>query len=187
MSILKFLYRQANFLNVHYRKILCSALVLCHLDYASSAWYTSLSNNLKNKLQITQNKCIRYIHNLGPRSHVGFVELENTGLLSVKYRMSQLRLNLIHKVFYGEAPTYLNEHFNLITHNYNTRFSNKNFLLPNAKNQICQTFYYNSIRDWNGLPLHIKSIQNSESFKFNVKKFLMDMARRENNSIFLYY
>ena len=40
---LKFIYRQANCLNMASRKLLCSSLIMCHFDYASSMWYSSLS------------------------------------------------------------------------------------------------------------------------------------------------
>ena len=36
---LKFLYRQAKFLDLSCKMSLCSALIQCHLDYACSAWY----------------------------------------------------------------------------------------------------------------------------------------------------
>ena len=48
-SQLKFLYRQARFLNVKCKMSLCSALVQCHLDYSCSAWYSGLSKTLKKK------------------------------------------------------------------------------------------------------------------------------------------
>ena len=37
-SRLTFLYRQAKYLNTRSRKLLTSALILCHFDYACSAW-----------------------------------------------------------------------------------------------------------------------------------------------------
>ena len=47
-SRLKFLYRYKSILKEQSRKILCSALIQCHLDYSCSSWYTNL-----NKLQAT--------------------------------------------------------------------------------------------------------------------------------------
>ena len=74
-SRMKFMYRQSNCLNQNSRKILCSALIQCHFDYACSSWYSGLGQRLKQKLQITQNKMVRFILNLSPRSHVGYAEL----------------------------------------------------------------------------------------------------------------
>ena len=57
---LRFLYRQSKYLNKRPRRMLCNTIIQPHFDYASSAWYPNLSKNLKSKLQIAQNKCIRY-------------------------------------------------------------------------------------------------------------------------------
>ena len=39
---------------------LCNVLIQPHFFYASSAQYTHLSKKLKNKIQSSQNKCIRF-------------------------------------------------------------------------------------------------------------------------------
>ena len=39
---------------------LCDALVQPHLDYASSAWYLNFAQEMKNEIQISQNKCFQY-------------------------------------------------------------------------------------------------------------------------------
>ena len=59
-SRLKFLYRKNRFLDVPLRRLLCNALIQPHFDYACTAWYPNLSKKLKDKLQVTQNKCIRF-------------------------------------------------------------------------------------------------------------------------------
>ena len=50
---------------VLFREIKC-----IHFDYACSFWYPGLSKVLKNKLQVTQNKIIRFVLNMDSRSHV---------------------------------------------------------------------------------------------------------------------
>ena len=55
---LRYLYRHGKYLNPRLRRMLCNALIQPHFDYASSAWYPNLTKGLKEKLQITQNKCI---------------------------------------------------------------------------------------------------------------------------------
>ena len=57
---LKFLYRKNNFLTPALRRLLCNALIQPHFDYACSAWYPNLTKKLKPRIQITQNKCIRF-------------------------------------------------------------------------------------------------------------------------------
>ena len=55
---LRFLYRQGKYLNPRLRRMLCNTIIQPHFDYACSAWYPNLTQGLKNKLQIAQNKCI---------------------------------------------------------------------------------------------------------------------------------
>ena len=68
---MKFMYRYKNCLNQSLRKKLCSALISCHFDYCCQAWYISLTKLQKQKLQAAQNKMVRYILDLPPRSHIG--------------------------------------------------------------------------------------------------------------------
>ena len=64
---IKFLYRKSQFLTTSLRRLLCNALIQPHFDYACSAWYPNLNKGLKKKLQITQNKCMRFCLQLGNR------------------------------------------------------------------------------------------------------------------------
>ena len=63
---LKVMYRHSSTLSSRARKNLCSALILCHIDYSCSSWYAGLTKCLKKKLQIAQSKVIRFINSLGP-------------------------------------------------------------------------------------------------------------------------
>ena len=87
---LKCIYRHGKSLNEKSRKLLFSALVQCHFGYSASSWYMSLTKKLKQSLQIAQNKMVRFILNLGPRSHVGQEELDRVGILNTKHRVNQL-------------------------------------------------------------------------------------------------
>ena len=68
---LKFLYRQTRNVNIETNKLLTSALVHCHFDYASSSWYSGLTKKYKARLQCTQNKVIRFLLNAPARTHIG--------------------------------------------------------------------------------------------------------------------
>ena len=45
---------------------------------------------------------------------------------------------------------------------------------PPIKGGESTTFFYSGIKDWNSLPDPIKSCNNKNSFKINVKKYLME-------------
>ena len=69
------------------------------------------NKQLKKKLPICQNKTVCFIKNLGPRSHIGFLELNSLNMLNVDFRVKQLRLSHVHKMFNGTGPSYLSEQF----------------------------------------------------------------------------
>ena len=186
---LKFLYRQSNCLSEKARKNLCSALILCHFDYSFSSWYAGLNKGLKRKLQISQNKVIRFINQLGPRTRITSDILMNLNLLNVETRVKQLRLNHVHKIFYNLCPSYLQENFVPLrdVHHHNTRSSGYNFLVPNCKGVEDSTFYYTGIKDWNSLPEWLKQIESPQKFKIALKKYLIEYCCAAEQEIFLYY
>ena len=130
---LKFLYRNQNHLNSKTRRTLANALIFSHFDYAMGAWYPALTKKLKSRLQITQNKVVRFILGLGPRSHIGQTELDRVGLLCVEDRSEQLILNTMFDVFYNVAPPYLSANFSRNENRYSTRSSLNSFKVPRTK------------------------------------------------------
>ena len=140
---LKFLYRQAKFLDFTCKMSLCSALIQCHLDYACSAWYSGLSKCLKKKLQICQNKMVRFILDYFPRQSVNYDVLSSINMLSVEDRVKQLRLNHVFNIFHQKAPTYMQDNFVLKTARNNGRqkrsVSNLDFNIPRVSS--CQSIY----------------------------------------------
>ena len=184
---LKFFYRHRHSLNEKSRKTLCSALIQCHFDYACSSWYSALSQALKNKLQIMQNKVVRFVLNLDPRSHIGQRELDQLKMLYVKDRVIQLKMNHVFNISNGLSNSYLGSNFNHFSsiHHYNTRNSELNFILPKAKSQACKTFYFTAIQDWNSLSTDIKSIRNKQSFKSAIRSYLSlsNMKKEDKQNI----
>ena len=96
---LRFLYRQRRFLTQQLRRDLSVALIQSHFDYCRLAWQTTLSKVLKSKLQVLQNKMVRFILDLPPRSHIGHEQLKAVNLLEVESRIKQIRLNYVLKFF----------------------------------------------------------------------------------------
>ena len=101
--------------------------------------------------------------------------LFRTYLLNVETRVKQLRLNHLHKIFYDLCPTYLKINFVPLkgVHQYCTRSSHYNFLVPHCHNLDKSTFTYAGIADWNSLPECLKAIENTQRFKVALKKYLM--------------
>ena len=73
---LKFLYRKNRFLTPTLRRLLCNAIIQPHFDYASSAWFPNLTKKLKNRIQTSQNKSIRFCLPLDKMTNVSHKEFE---------------------------------------------------------------------------------------------------------------
>ena len=88
---------------------------------------------------------------MGPRSHIGFSELDSLGMLIVYFRVKQLRLGHAHKIFNDRCPSYLSENFvktsDILRHN--TRGSRENFVVPSVSGVAATTFYYSAINGQN--------------------------------------
>lgn len=81
---LKFLYRKQKLLSLYTKKMLIMSLIQCHFDYACSIWYYGIAQNLKNRLQVTQNKIIRFVLRLDQRSHIYTEYFSQLGWLPVE-------------------------------------------------------------------------------------------------------
>ena len=62
-------------LNLEVKKVLCTLLVQCSFDYSCCLWYSGINETFKKKLQVMQNKMIRFILKLDNRTHIGNDEL----------------------------------------------------------------------------------------------------------------
>ena len=113
-SRLKFLNRKNKFLTPVLRRLLCNALIQPHFDYASSAWYPNLTQIMKDKIQITQNKCIRYSLQLDKMTHTSKNEFETLNWLPIKERFNQHINSIVFKHFTEQCPSYLNEVLELV-------------------------------------------------------------------------
>ena len=89
---LKFIYQKNSFLTPGLQRMLCNALIQPHFDYACSTWYPNLNVKLK-KLQIVQNKCIRFCLKLVKMHYISEEDFKTINWLPVDQRVQQ-RLNV---------------------------------------------------------------------------------------------
>ena len=112
------------------------SMIQYHFDYACSFWYPGISKFLRNRLQVTQNKIIRFIFQMDPRSHVGADTFRSLRWLPVSKRVEQIILNHVFKVKSGLSPEYMSEQFIPASsvHTYSTRFRETgSFSIPKVK------------------------------------------------------
>ena len=178
-SRLKFLHTKNKFLTPVLRRLLCNALIQPHFDYASSAWYPNLTQNMKNKIQITQNKCIRYCLQLHKMTHISKNEFETLNWLPVKERFNQSINSIVFKYFTKQCPSYLNEVCELAFPN-NLRLRNKylKLIFPFRKTNMGQnTLSFIGPPIWNKIPEVLKKANSINTFKLNLKKYYLTQPK----------
>ena len=178
---IKFLYRQAQYFDLKTKKNLVSALVLCYFDYSISSWFMSLTALSRSKLQVAQNKALRFVLNVGPRVRIEYADFKLLNLLNVELRAKQLRLHHMYNIYNNKSPVYMNAYFCRMSevHNYGTRGSHFNYQLPKSNTNISKTFHFNATKDWNSLPSNIKDIHSKSTFKYVCKKWLFGEMNSE--------
>ena len=101
---LNHLFRKNQFLTPSLRRLLCNALIQPHFDYACTAWYPNLNKKLKNKIQTTQNKCVRFCPNLDKMAHISQNELEKLNWIPISNRINQCILSTTFKFVNDIGP-----------------------------------------------------------------------------------
>uniref|UniRef100_A0A8C7QXU9 Reverse transcriptase domain-containing protein n=1 Tax=Oncorhynchus mykiss TaxID=8022 RepID=A0A8C7QXU9_ONCMY len=163
-----FLSRKSKLLDKDSMKVLATALIQCHFDFASTSWFGGLSRLMKGKLQIAQNKLIRVVLKVSPRTHIGRSCFQELNWLPVEARVSQIGLGLVYRSIYGHAPRYLSDDFPRVrdVHNHSTRSGVADMCLYRFRSNA-------GASEWNELPLPIKTTSSLGSFKNKVKICLM--------------
>ena len=182
---LKFLHRKVSFFRFEDRKMLSSALLQSHFDYACNFWFRNLNSNILHKFQTAQNKIIRYILQYSDRHHLEYSDFVKVKLLNVKHRVDYITLCHMYNVYNGSAPSYL---CSMINSNVQTTTrSQASFILPHVKTQGKKSFKYNGIKLWNLLSIENRNIESRNDFKKRAKKCMFLNMKKEYENEFVYY
>ena len=139
---LKFLYRTTRNLDRKTKSMLTSALIQCHFDYGCAIWYSGLTCAYKKKLQVVQNKIIKFILDVPPRTHVGAPEFCSVHLLPVPLRVEQLKLNHMFNIMNGTSPEYLKCDISVMGNDgHNTRSGHRACVVPSVKSFGLRTLF----------------------------------------------
>ncbi|MGL1888436.1 MAG: reverse transcriptase family protein [Reichenbachiella sp.] len=185
---LKFLYRNTRNLDRKTKSMLTSALIQCHFDYGCAMWYSGLTCGFKKRLQVVQNKIIKYILDVPARTHVGQREFSIVKLLPVPLRVDQLKLNHMFNIINGSAPEYLSCDITLVSGSgHNTRSGKRACIVPRVNSFGLRSFFYSAIKLWNSLPPTTQLLDIKLQFKTKVKAFLWDKLIRDEQNEYIYY
>ena len=136
----------------------------------------NLNKKLKMKVQIAQNKCIRFCQKLDKRYHISNKEFESINWLPVNKRVHQC-INVIKFKFVNNAgPHYLNEVYEYVPQCIIESRSNfAKLKAPFRKNNMGQNgLSYIGPSLWNNLLGYLKKTTVLNTFKHNLKKKYLD-------------
>ena len=187
-SKLKFLYRKQLFLSKFLRHMLCNAIIHPHFDYACTSWYVNLSKKLKNKLQVTQNKCIRFCLQKHGRAHIGYEEFLDINWLPTLARVQQMVLCNVFNYFQKSCPVFIAKLFSPVNHVTRvTRSSVLRLLQPKRKtNAGLNSLSYVGPSYWNKLPMKLKTPMSLNSFKHLIKNYFLEQIKNDHAPLFIY-
>ena len=185
---LRFLYRQGKYLNSRLRRMLCNTIIQPHFDYASSAWFPNLSKGLKDKLQIAQNKCIRYCLYLDNREGIRYKHFKEINWLPVSARVDQFIAVSVYKFSNNLAPKYMEDVFKRPVITRRTRHTNENKLaIPIRKHDYGKNcLSYMGATIWNSLENSIKEAKTCNSFKHRVKDKFFKQIKLKEEDVYCY-
>ena len=157
----------------------CNALIQPHFDYACSACYPNLNAKLKRKLQIMQNKCIRFCLKLDKMHHISEEDFKTINWLPVDQRVQQSLNVTVFKYVNKACPYYMKEVFEYASQG---RISSRNnyakVKFPVRKTTVGQkSLSYVSASVWNKLQSLIKRNISLNKIKHDVKKIYLKELR----------
>ena len=157
------------------RRLLCNVLIQPHFDYACSAWYLNLTAKLKNRIQTSQNKCIRFWLQLDKMTHISHKEFKILNWLRVTERFNQCINSIVFKYVNNQCPNYMHEIFQTAPeNNIQTSGSFLKLKCPFRKTNAGQiVLSYIGPTIWNKTPDLLKRTNNLNTFKHNLKEYYL--------------
>ena len=160
------------------RKIKKNVIIQLQFDYACSAWYPNLTQKLKKKLQVMQNKCIPFCLQFDKMSTTSHKESKDLNWLPVINSFEQCVISIAFKFINGNCPYYLNEVFEFAPEG---NISLRNNLLKLKRpfrntNTGQKTLFFIGPSFWNQIPETLKKTDNLNTFKHNLKKHFFNQT-----------
>lgn len=172
---LKLLYTNISIINFKLRKKLVETLVLPILNYCNIVYFPCLDSLTKNRLQIIQNSCCRFIFRIKKYDHVS-AKINELKWLKIENVYKYNLLVFVHKLIISSTPSYLREKliFRHDLHDVNTRFSNKLSLPRYHSTMFQRSFSYNAVVLYNSLNSDLKQLPVN-SFRKQVKSYFFSL------------
>lgn len=174
---LKVLYQIRNLLSEEIRKLLCESLVLSKLNYGDIVYGPRLLDKTRRLIQRVQNACFRFCCSIPPRRHIT-PYLNKASILNMSSRRHLHLANLLFGVLNNERPGYLYSKIRISSFHkrHGTRSTRRCLLEAHPHKTVAFTgcFRYLATRCWNNIPPPIRHMKTKQSFKFHLKKYLLE-------------
>ena len=182
---LRLLYRKNRFSSQPLCGLLCNTLIQPHFDHACSAFYSNLNNRLKSKLQILQNKYIRFCLNLDCKAYIGLTKFDKINWLPINDRFEQCISSITFTFFNFLSSVYMNDVFKLADQNTATTRTSffKSSQTLRKTNHGQKSFLYVAPSIWNKLPDFLKTTDDVNTYKHRVKKHFFQRKKTIRKTI----
>lgn len=170
---LKLLYANKHILNYKTRKKLCETIVLPIFFYADIVYYPCLDFNTKNRIQIVQNTCCRFVNNLRKFDHIT-EKFRQLNWLNMNNNFEYHLLTFVHRLLITSIPIYLRKKllFRDEIHSRDIRHI-QTLTMPNHSTAIFRrSFSYNAVHLYNNVDHDLKKY-SLNTFKFRIKSNLL--------------
>ena len=153
-------------------------MLLSHLEsnYCDVIW-DNCKQDKTNKLQTIQNRCARKILEKMPGASAGPL-LKELGWLTLKEKRGLHKCVMLHGLLQGKGPQTLCAEVDKWRNRGITvtrGVTNHSLSLPTHNtNYITKSFFYDTAKLWNKIPLSIRQIKNRTTFKEKLHSHLIN-------------
>ena len=162
-------------LTVDTKKLLYNAAIASRLSYCDIIWDKCRINSA-NKLQTIQNRCARIIHAAQPGVSALPI-IRELGWLTLAEKRKLHKCVLLHELLLGRGPQILLDELRPWTdrHSRDTRGTASENLnvIAHSTDYITKSFFYDTSKLWNTLPLQIRRTKNRTTFKEKLHKHFL--------------
>ena len=182
-NIISNLARTTSVLPLSSRRTLYDALVAPHFSYCDVVW-DGTSKKCANDLQSSGNFAARALLGLKKRSSATEA-LRRLDMMPLSEKRKVHVGVFIHKAIHDNAPKDITERYGRMLergHSHDTRSVSRGDMATVAHRtaRYDQSTQQRAVKCWNGLPVELRNMENTSTFKKTYQKLLLNCFKNEN-------
>ena len=158
--------------------MLYNAAIASRTNYCDVVW-DNCSQRSQKKLQTIQNRCVRSITG-NPPGTSALPLIRDLGWLTLKEKRKLHKCVMLHQLMQGKGPeallNALKPWINTCVKTTRGTTSECLQLLTHRTNYIDKSYFYDTVKVWNRIPLKIRKIENRATFKENLHKHILNSS-----------